>query len=447
MQIVPIEPMKYKEQIKHDELLTKLRIVKLVLLNKYSRVKVARIFGCHRHTVETTVLEFQTKLDQSIQDKLINDNNWQIDDLKEALKPLLNKSRTPIRHKYQATEEQEGVILWLFFEECKVGSYRLKTLINRRFYDSKDPLLRSMVELSAKQVRNIYHRYDLKVEKVRSSTGQAVPIYDYTELACFEKMHFDTKHILDQKALPRQIYQQFKLSNWMPRYQWTFQDAKSRFRFIAYSRHINSEYGLKYLVFCLMYIRYTFNNWHTKINIGFDHGVENCSGSTRKLADWNHILSLVNAKAYQYHLGNDIRKNIIERSHKTDDEEFFVPRASAFINKPSFIKEATGFNHYFNFSRPHRGVSMNDRTPLEVLEHSGLIRPEKLMEFPIMILDDEIDVIRKTTDCLLYQAEMDDLGGDVSQKTKIDVALKYDFFDNEIVQNVLASYPRSRLID
>ena len=163
-------------------------------------------------------------------------------------------------------------------------------------------------------------------------------------------------------------------------------------------------------------------------------------GSTRKLTDRNHILSLINAKAYQYHLGNDIRKNIIERSHKTDDEEFFVPRASAFINKPSFIKEATGFNHYFNFSRPHRGVSMNDRTPLEVLEHSGLIRPEKLMEFPIMILDDEIDVIRKTTDCLLYQAEMDDLGGDVSQKTKIDVALKYDFFDNEIVQNVLASY-------
>jgi len=249
-------------------------------------------------------------------------------------------------------------------------------------------------------------------------------------LAVFEQMHFDTKHILDQKALPKQIYEKFLSYNWMPRYQWTFQDAKSRFRFLAYSRGINSEFGLKYLLFCLMYIRFLFNNWDTHIKIGMDQGIENCSGSKLKMDWWNQILELINASGYQYHLGNDINKNLIERSHKTDDAEFYVPRASHFKDKKSFLEEAAGFHHYFNFLRPHSGICMNNNTPFEMIKQTNFINTEKLMTFPIMILEDHIHTIRKTTDILLYNSELKHLDcQNPSLKKKIDLAQKYDFSD------------------
>jgi len=114
----------------------------------------------------------------------------------------------------------------------------------------------------------------------------------------------------------------------------------------------------------LLYLRFLFNNWEEEIVIGMDQGVENCSGSDLKLSWWNHILSLLNAKAYQYHLGNDIRKNLVERSHKTDDTHFYVPRADHFKNQQSFLQEAAGYYHYFNFLRSHSGIAMDSKTPL-----------------------------------------------------------------------------------
>jgi len=85
----------------------------------------------------------------------------------------------------------------------------MKTHIVRKFHDSKDEFLQSLTKLTIRQIRGIYQRYGLKIKKVRSYTGAKVHLYDYHSLSCFQRAHFDTKHILDQKALPEQIYQQF----------------------------------------------------------------------------------------------------------------------------------------------------------------------------------------------------------------------------------------------
>jgi len=317
----------------------------------------------------------------------------------------------------------------------------MKTHIARRFNDSRDKFLKSLIKLTIRQIRGIYRRYSLKVKKIRSYTGAKVHIHDYQSLSCFQEAHFDTKHILDQKALPEQIYQQFQEKEWLPRYQWTFQLAKPRFRFLAYSRNLNSEFGLKYLLFCLMYIRFLFNNWEEKITIGMDQGLENCSGSDLKLGWWNHILSLINAKAYQYHTGNDIRKNLIERSHKTDDSHFYVPRASYFKDQESFLQEAAGYYHYFNFLRPHSGIGMNGQTPFEMIKKSNLLMPERLMKFPTMILENQIQTLRKTTDFLLFNSELRQLEKEKQTIKKIvDVSQKYDFFEDENAQKVLTYY-------
>jgi hypothetical protein len=444
MCILPKEAMTYKQQIKSNELIVKLRIFRLVKKG-FTHKQIAQKFSCHRNTVTNIINCFDQKISQDIQQKLLCHNNWRRQDLLIVLNALKNKSRRPYRHPKQATVIQEAAIVsWLFYEKgLRVGPNRMKTHLKRQFSDSRDQFLLSLTKLTVRQIRGIYQRYRLKVKKVRSYTGAKVHIYNYQSLSCFQEAHFDTKYILDQKALPEQIYQQFLDANWFPRYQWTLQFAKPRFRLLAYSRHINSEFGLKYLLFCLMYIRFLFNNWEERINIGMDHGLENCKGSEIKLGQWNNMLSLLNAQTYQYHLGNDIRKNLIERSHKTDDTHFYVPRASYFTDQQSFLQEAAGYYHYFNFLRPHSGIAMEGQTPFEVIKQSGLISPERLMGFPTMILENHIRTLRKTTDFLLFNGELKELKTKKSNIKKIvDISQKYEFFEANNAQNVLTYYLR-----
>jgi len=443
MCILPKEPMIYKEQIKTNELIVKLRIFRLVKQG-FKQGEVADMFSCHRNTISNIMIDFKTNFSHELQNKLLYDS-WKKEELSEILVPLKNKSSRPYHHPTQADIIQEAAVAsWLFNERgLKVGADSMRTIIKRRFDGSPDPFLVSLTKLTKRQIRGIYKRYGLKTKRVRSYTGAKIHVHDYQKLSCFQEAHFDTKHILDQKALPEEIYNDFLQKDWLPRYQWTFQLAKPRFRLPAYSRHINSEFGLKYLVFCLMYIRFLFNNWEENINIGMDQGLENCKGSEDKLAAWNQILSLLNAQAYQYHLGNDIKKNLIERSHKTDDTHFYVPRAIYFKDKQSFLQEAAGYYQYFNFIKSHSGIGMRDRTPFEVIKDSGVIKPERLMNFPTMILDDHIHILRKTTDFLLYKAELDSLRAkkkSVSAKEIVDTSQKYEFFNEQNAQKVLTAY-------
>jgi hypothetical protein len=48
------------------------------------------------------------------------------------------------------------------------------------------------------------------------------------------------KHIEDQGALPEEIYKKFQSNAEIPKYQRTIIDAKTRWRFLAYSNSINS---------------------------------------------------------------------------------------------------------------------------------------------------------------------------------------------------------------
>lgn len=166
MNILPQEAVSYKQQIKDNELLTKLRIIKLVEKSGFSQILVAKKFHCHRNTVGNIVREFKNKYDQKTQEKLLS-HSYEKNKLLKILAPLKNKSPCPLRHPAQATECQEAAIAeWLFKQEgLRVGPYRLKTLIDRRFYDSRDPFLQSLVSLTARQIRGVYKRYSLSPKK------------------------------------------------------------------------------------------------------------------------------------------------------------------------------------------------------------------------------------------------------------------------------------------
>lgn len=446
MHYIPREPMSYKQQIKENELLTKLKIIKLVNLSELTNKEVADIFRCHRNTVSNIKTQFK-KLNQVTQQILLTQNSLTLDEIRDYLLPIKNKPSKPWRHPKQATNFQEALILWLFYEEnWRVGYSSMHTKISRRFsdYEEIDPDLFSLTKLTIRQVRGVYSRYGLKVKKTRTKTGKSVPLYDYAALSAFEKAHFDVKILPDQKSLPPDVYDLLHDNKEIPKYQWTLIDAKTKFRFVAYSYNINSEFGLKFLLFCLMYIRFTFRSWETQVVIGMDNGVEFCQGSTKKLQQWNFILQLLNARAYQYHPYFDVRKNIVERSHRTDDSHLLIPRGKLLTTKKNFLKEVENFYFYFNFQKPHTGHNMFNRTPYEALRDTKLPNPEKLINFPVMILEDHIETLRKTTEFLLFKSELKQAqqksNEKLSLKQTIDTSIKYSFFEPS-AQKVLSHLP------
>ena len=442
------EPMSYKQIIidQQQELIAKLRIIREVKRRGRKRTEVALQFRCHRNTIGNILKLFSTQLPESLQQAILYSDNWNQQDILAVLYPLVNLSRRPHSHPTQAKREEEDKVIEMFKKDkLKVGPQRFHTLVQRRFIDTNDPLEQAVAQLGIGSLKGIFKRNQLRLEKVRTANGRRQPLYDYTKIGCFEYMHYDVKHVLDQKALPVSIYQSFADNKELPLYQWTLQDVKSRFRFLAYSRGINAEFGLKYLLFALGFIRWTFGNWEQTIRVGMDNGVEFCSGSRIKEIKWNQILSGLNAQIYTYHAGHDVRKNLIERSHRTDDRELYVPRGIYMGTLSKYIDEARKYMYYFNFERPHSGIEMCNRTSYEVIQSSGLTNGKRLLQFPVIVLEDEIKTLRQATDQLLLFAEIQQQQkqskkNTINQKKLIDLSLKYDFFEPNFAQNLLTYY-------
>lgn len=442
---IPSEPMSYKSQVKENELLAKLKVIRLAQVGDHSHQHVASVFACHRNTVGGLVRQFGA-LPMDTRLTLLSGTNLSLVEIDRLMAPLSAKSCRPLSHPLAPDIEMAYGILWLFDErKWRVGYRSMHAKIKRSFGDYRevDPWLYGLTKLTVHQIRTIYQNFELRTEKVRTSNGQRAHLYDYAALGAFERMHLDTKTLPDQHSLPSDLYFNLLDNKEIPKYQWTLIDAKTRVRFVAYSHNLNAEFGLKFLLFVLCYIRFTFHNWGTAIVIGFDNGIEFCSGSEDKLADWNKVMEPLNASGYQYNPHFDIRKNLVERSHRLDDSHFLIPRGLLLTNKQAFLEETRGFFEYYNFDHGSSGVGMEDKTPYEVLSSTGIRNPERLLQFPVMILEDNLDTIRQTVDSLLFQAELKQkehkLGQQLNQKQIIKTSTKYRFFDDN-AQKVLTQY-------
>lgn len=423
--MITLEPMSYKEQSKNpeQELIAKLRIIRLALVAKKFKKEIAQRFGMHRNSVLKIIREFQKKISPEIQKKLLHESLSK-DEILEFLNPIKNHSKAPKSNVRSATKEQEKIVLDIFHKhKVKVGYKRFFQVLQRQFfgleYTNKNtklsfkssenfPDITPLKNLTFGQLKGIYKRNKLKAKKIKTTNRQHRPLYDYEALACFECLHMDTKDIPDQKALPPEIYQKFCLNPELPVIEWNIIDAKSRIRFIAYSHNRTSDFGLHFLLFVIQFLRaYNLISWDLNILIGADNGTEFFSGSVRKQAEWNEYLAPLKASVYAYNPGHDVRKNLIERSHKTDDEEFFIPRGFFINSKSDFFREAEHYAHYFNTARSHSGKGMNGHTPFEILQKSGITTPEKILEFPTLLLEDSIEDLKKANALFLARPFLD----------------------------------------
>ena len=397
--IIAKEAMKYKEQIKESELITKIRIIRYVKKEHIPIAQVAKSFSCHRNTIGNILSAFERLVGQEDQALLLDSTHLSQEDLVSKYQVLFNKRRIPKTHKRNASLADEQEIVELFRNKnIKVGVVQMKLILERRFGEDV-----GLAKLTLGQLKGIYKRNKLKTEMTRSANGERRHLYDYEAIACFAFMHLDVKHILDKHALPQDIYDLLS-TNGSPIYEWNLIDAKSRTRFTAYSYGLNAEFGYRFLLFAIQYIRATVRNETQHISIGMDNGLEFCLGSKKKEEEWNKVLSVLNASVYQYDPHFDIRKNLIERSHKTDDEALFIPRGIYMTNKHAFHQEVIAYADYWNTLRPHTGIGMNKRTPQEVLKKQGLLGVDRLLLFPVLILEDSIEQLRKCNSIVEFEA-------------------------------------------
>ena len=84
-----------------------------------------------------------------------------------------------------------------------------------------------------------------------------------------------------------------------------------------------------------------------------DGGVEFFSGSEEKQRGWNSLLLELDTDIDCYNPNWDIRKNLIERFHRSDDEEFLIPFGAQWKTKKDFILQATEYSDYWNTKRSH----------------------------------------------------------------------------------------------
>lgn len=75
----------------------------------------------------------------------------------------------------------------------------------------------------------------------------------------------------------------------------------------------------------------------------------------------------------------------VERSHQTDDQEFYIPYLLMIRNEKDLIKRGLWWQKIYNLERPHQGIE--DLTPHEKLKSLDYVTGEEICLFPTFILD------------------------------------------------------------
>lgn len=368
--------MPYQENCKVEgEIITRFKIAKLHFAHKKKQREIAMHIGCHYNTVGSIIKKCKQFWSKEVSEYILGQEKLSENSL-EAFNFLKSLSRRPKSHKRCLSGSGEQTILGKH-NQASYGPKRMFTHLSRQGYDTE-------TTYTLAKIKGVYKRNDLKVKKVRTANGNRRPLYDYDKLAAFERLQYDTKHIADQKALPREIYEKFKHSDELPQYQWTITDAKTKIRFLAWSHELNSFFGLKFLEFVICWLR--AHNVRVRMHFQMDGGSEFCSGSDRKLEDWNNYLDKYDVEVYDTD-GAKWKQNLIERGHRTDDEEFYCPRGEFINSKADFLVEGQNWIIYHNH-RPNDGIGLNGISPKEKLEQLGYYNAEDIANFPCLILED-----------------------------------------------------------
>jgi transposase len=276
---------------------------------------------------------------------------------------LKDRSRRPNDSPRRTSEEIQQ----------KVMRLRKKTSWGRKRIANK-------LQLNPWTVRNIFRQNGIKRDRKRRKVFYPAH-WAWETKEPFTLAQVDTKDVLDKSGIGTDNYTRY----WnlkLPRYQWTFLEATSRLRFLAYSYQLNQMNGTLFVALVMA--------WGITTEIFWQEDWGNEFGGSNY-----HRLHLLNEKWYKPFnailgrapKGRKGYQGSVERSHRTDDEEFYIPIIPRLNSHKDLLQRAQQWQFYYNAERPHFGYKMDGLTPLRKLRQLHLNLPKDFANFPVMILD------------------------------------------------------------
>lgn len=240
------------------------------------------------------------------------------------------------------------------------------------------------ITLSVHTIRNVLRRYkkSLKLTKHKPHKKGERQFIDWYTAKPFEIVQIDLKHVIDQKALSMEQINHIHMHN-LPIYQWGALDVNSRFKLIAYSQEKSWANGLTWFLWVTSWLR--SHGVTANIVYTVDHGEEFGGRSWFKIVELRKLLSGFGCRFIQNRVKHPEENSQLERSHRTDDDEFYIPRILAIPDRQTFYKEALNYIYYYNNVRKHSGI--NRQTPFAYL-HSQIPQLDaRIRIVPPIILD------------------------------------------------------------
>ena len=308
---------------------------------------------------------------------------------------ISDRDKTPINQPTKTADDFEELVL-AARKETGYGRKRLDRHLKQTIG----------LGLGADTIGNILSRHPVQ-KQVYTRPAVSKPLYDYEALLPFEEIQIDTKYIEDYAALGKAV---FNLRRYhLPLYQWTVIDAKTKLKFLAYSYTLSSQYGIWLMQLVVFWLRAhgIINDIHFQADNG---GADFAGGSKKKEEVWNKILAANGASFTSIPAGKKYLQGIVERTHRTDDEEFYRPHLARIESREDFLIKAQRWQDTFNVLRQHWGRGMNGKTPLTKLKDCHVLGAEKLVAFPVVIIDEIFDGVKTLNDYVRVN-QMSEKGG------------------------------------
>jgi len=346
--------MTYKSNCKtNNEVAIKLAIVKQKI-EWISTKKIIKNFSCSRNMPNLLFKKFQNSYWKAEIERLKLIKN--LDNIiLEKYKGMANNSTKPKSHKTWLNSEVEKEIIEIQ-KKHKYWRKRLYTHIKRKFIWDENSLIQ-VKYITFALIKWIFKRNNLQTKRIRTANwNNRQELYPYDKLECFEQLNYDVKIITDLTALPQDIYDNIKHNPNIPINEFNIIDVKSRIRFTSYAYEKSASNGLNFLIYTISRLRALWIKTHIKIQS--DNGPEFWLGTDANKELWNKYMNALDAEFNTIPLWAKHLQNVIERSHRSDDEEFLCPRGHLFTSKENFIFECYWWNYYRNIERIHHWIKM-----------------------------------------------------------------------------------------
>jgi transposase len=297
---------------------------------------------------------------------------------KEKEDDLRDRSRAPQHQPRRTPAEVEDKVV-AAKNKTHLGPERLSRYLKN--YEG--------VDVAVGTIRHILRRNKIKLsnslQRRRALKGKR-EFVDWYSAKPFEIVQMDTKHIRDHKALTKEQIIHLDECK-IPNYQWGALDVNTRFKMIGYSREKTWTNGLCWYLWVISWLR--SHGVKSQITFTVDNGEEFGGKSWMKVRDLRKLISGFGCRMIQNHKGHAEENAHLERSHRTDDEEFYIPRVLHMKSEADLLEEAMGYIYYYDNVRGHS--SHNYQTPFARLK-TQLPDIDDRIRFAIPLILDDVSV-------------------------------------------------------